>query len=36
VVSRLLKKAVDAGIIRTIVVVSPDLHPDLEQALEQR
>jgi len=35
-VSRLLKKAVDVGLVRTIVLVPPDVHPDLEQALEQK
>ncbi|MET1006814.1 MAG: sugar-binding domain-containing protein [Propionibacteriaceae bacterium] len=35
-VSRLLKKAVDTGIVRTIVVISPAVHTDLEQALEEK
>lgn len=34
-VSRLLKKAVDVGLVKTIVLVPPDVHTDLEQALEQ-
>jgi DNA-binding transcriptional regulator LsrR (DeoR family) len=35
-VSRLLKRASDVGIVRTVVVVSPGVHTDLEQALEKR
>ena len=35
-VSRLLKRATELGIVRTIVVVSQGVHTDLEQALEQR
>lgn len=35
-VSRLLKRAGEVGIIRTVVVVSQGVHTDLEQALEQR
>jgi len=35
-VSRLLKKAADVGVVRTIVLVPPDVHTDLEQALEQK
>lgn len=35
-VSRLLKKAVEIGIVRTIVVVTPGVHTDLEEELERR
>lgn len=35
-VSRLLKRAGEVGIIRTVVVVSQGVHTDLEQALEER
>src|SRR6478736_5665587 len=35
-VSRLLKRAGEIGIIRTVVVVSQGVHTDLEQALEER
>jgi DNA-binding transcriptional regulator LsrR (DeoR family) len=35
-VSRLLKRAVELGIVRTVVVTSPGVHTDLEQALEER
>lgn len=35
-VSRLLKQAADMGIVRTIVVPPNELHPDLEDAIEQR
>lgn len=35
-VSRLLKRAVELGIVRTTVLVSPGLHSDLEDALEER
>ena len=35
-VSRLLKRAAETGIVRTIVAVTPGVHTDLEQALEQR
>jgi DNA-binding transcriptional regulator LsrR (DeoR family) len=35
-VSRLLKRAVSEGIVRTVVVSTPGLHTDLEDALEQR
>jgi DNA-binding transcriptional regulator LsrR (DeoR family) len=35
-VSRLLKRASETGIVRTIVVVTPGVHTDLEEALEQR
>lgn len=35
-VSRLLKRAGEVGIVRTVVVVSPGVHTDLEQALEER
>ena len=35
-VSRLLKRAAELGIVRTIVVVAQGVHTDLEQALEQR
>lgn len=35
-VSRLLKQAVERGIVRTIVEVAHDVHPELEEALEER
>jgi DNA-binding transcriptional regulator LsrR (DeoR family) len=35
-VSRLLKRAAETGIVRTIVAVTPGVHTDLEEALEQR
>lgn len=35
-VSRLLKKAVEIGIVRTTVALPPGVHTDLEEALEQR
>ncbi|MVA74684.1 MarR family transcriptional regulator [Auraticoccus sp. F435] len=35
-VSRLLKRAAELGIVRTIVVVSQGVHTDLEEQLEQR
>lgn len=35
-VSRLLKRAGEVGIVRTVVVVSPGVHTDIEQALEER
>ena len=35
-VSRLLKRAVETGIVRTIVAVTQGVHTDLEQELEQR
>src|ERR687889_590864 len=35
-VSRLLKRAVETGIVRTIVAVSHGVHTELEHALEQR
>ena len=35
-VSRLLKRAVELGIVRTVVVTSPGVHTDLEHALEER
>ncbi|WP_114560468.1 sugar-binding transcriptional regulator [Desertihabitans aurantiacus] len=35
-VSRLLKRAVDLGIVRTIVVVSQGVHAELEEQLEER
>ena len=35
-VSRLLKRAGEVGIVKTIVVVSPGLHTELESQLEQR
>ncbi len=35
-VSRLLKRASEVGIVRTVVVVSQGVHTDLEEALEQR
>lgn len=35
-VSRLLKRAVEIGIVRTTVSIAQDVHPDLEEALEER
>lgn len=35
-VSRLLKRAVELGIVRTVVVVSPGIHAEEEEALEER
>ena len=35
-VSRLLKRATELGIVRTVVVVSQGVHTDLEEALEDR
>ena len=35
-VSRLLKRAVKAGIVRITVAVPPGVHPDLEEALESK
>jgi DNA-binding transcriptional regulator LsrR (DeoR family) len=35
-VSRLLKRAGDLGIVRTVVVVSHGIHTELEEALEER
>lgn len=35
-VSRLLQKASDVGIVRTVVTVPAGLHPELEEALEER
>jgi DNA-binding transcriptional regulator LsrR (DeoR family) len=35
-VSRLLKRAVEVGIVRTVVVVSQGVHTDLEDQLERR
>ena len=35
-VSRLLKRAAETGIVRTIVAVTQGVHTDLEHALEQR
>lgn len=35
-VSRLLKRAVDVGIVRTTVALPPGVHTDLEDALERR
>ncbi len=35
-VSRLLQEAVDTGIVRTVVAAPIHLHPDLEEAIEQR
>lgn len=35
-VSRLLKRAVDEGIVRTIVTLPPNVYTDLEEALEAR
>lgn len=35
-VSRLLKRAGELGIVRTVVTIAPGLHSELEDALEQR
>ncbi|MFC0680181.1 sugar-binding transcriptional regulator [Lysobacter korlensis] len=35
-VSRLLKRAVDVGIVRTTVMVAPGIHASLEEQLEER
>jgi len=35
-VSRLLKRAAESGIVRTVVVVSQGVHTDIEEALEQK
>jgi DNA-binding transcriptional regulator LsrR (DeoR family) len=35
-VSRLLKRAAELGIVRTVVAVAPGLHTDLEEALETK
>lgn len=35
-VSRLLKRAAELGIVRTVVVVTPGVHTDLEEQLEAR
>jgi DNA-binding transcriptional regulator LsrR (DeoR family) len=35
-VSRLLKRAAELGIVRTVVVVAPGVHTDLEEQLEAR
>jgi DNA-binding transcriptional regulator LsrR (DeoR family) len=35
-VSRLLKRAAELGIVRTVVVVAQGVHTDLEEALEER
>ena len=35
-VSRLLKRAAETGIVRTIVAVTQGVHTDLEDALEER
>src|SRR6476659_8940475 len=35
-VSRLLKRAAETGIVRTVVVVSQGVHTDIEEALEQK
>jgi DNA-binding transcriptional regulator LsrR (DeoR family) len=35
-VSRLLKRAAEEGMVRTIVTLPPDVHTDLEWALEQK
>ncbi|HEY5821424.1 MAG TPA: MarR family transcriptional regulator, partial [Propionibacteriaceae bacterium] len=35
-VSRLLKRAAEVGIVRTVVVVSQGVHTDLEEQLESR
>ena len=34
--SRLLKRAAESGIVRTVVVVSQGVHTDIEEALEQK
>jgi DNA-binding transcriptional regulator LsrR (DeoR family) len=35
-VSRLLKRAAELGIVRTVVTVAPGVHPEAEEALEAR
>src|SRR3982751_4665247 len=35
-VSRLLKRAAELGIVRTVVVVSQGIHTEVEEALEER
>src|SRR5262245_19435577 len=35
-VSRLLKRAIELGIVRTVVAVAQGVHTDLEEALEKR
>jgi DNA-binding transcriptional regulator LsrR (DeoR family) len=35
-VSRLLRRATELGIVRTVVAVTQGVHPDLEEALERR
>lgn len=35
-VSRLLKRAADLGIVRTVVAVAPGVHTEIEEALEER
>ncbi len=35
-VSRLLKQAQDLGLVRTVVSVPPEVHPELEERLEER
>jgi DNA-binding transcriptional regulator LsrR (DeoR family) len=35
-VSRLLKRAAETGIVRTVVVVAQGIHTDIEEALEER
>ena len=35
-VSRLLAQAEDAGIVRTVVAIRPEIHSDLEEAVEER
>ncbi len=35
-VSRLLKRAAEVGVVRTVVALPPGVHTDLEEALEQR
>jgi DNA-binding transcriptional regulator LsrR (DeoR family) len=35
-VSRLLRRATELGIVRTVVAVTQDVHPELEEALERR
>lgn len=35
-VSRLLKRATELGVVRTVVTVAPGVHTDLEEALEDR
>ena len=35
-VSRLLKRAAELGIVRTVVAVAPGVHTEIEEALEER